>query len=71
LSRLERPARDSGLRRLVVASGMLGLRLSDVLRLAEDDAFPLGDAPWTARPTSASDGVTREDRSRYPSTGSD
>jgi hypothetical protein len=71
LSRLERAERDSGLRRLVVASGMLGLRLSDVLRLAEDDAFPLGSAPWAACPTTASHGVPRADQPCHSPAGSD
>jgi hypothetical protein len=71
LSRLERAERDSCLRRLVLASGMLGLRLSDVLRLAEDDAFPLGRAPWAASPTTASHGVPRADQSCQSPAGSD
>ncbi|HYS40001.1 MAG TPA: helix-turn-helix domain-containing protein [Pseudonocardiaceae bacterium] len=61
LSRLERAGRDSGLLRLIMTSSALGMRLSDVLRLAEDDAFPLGSAPWTVCRTTASHGVTPAD----------
>jgi transcriptional regulator with XRE-family HTH domain len=71
LSRLERARRDSGLVRLVMASSALGVRLSDVLRLAEDDAFPLGSAPWADCRTTGSHGVTPADRSRRPLVGSD
>jgi transcriptional regulator with XRE-family HTH domain len=71
LSRVERARRDSGLLRLVMTSSALGVRLSDVLRLAEDDAFPLGSAPWTDCRTTASRGVAPADQSRDPLVGSD
>jgi hypothetical protein len=54
LSRMERAKRDPGLLRLVTTSGVLGVRLSDVLRLAEDEAFPLGFAPWSVGRATAS-----------------
>jgi transcriptional regulator with XRE-family HTH domain len=53
LSRLERAKRSPTLFRLVMVSGALGVRLSDVLRLAEDEAFPLGSEPWSAHRTTA------------------
>jgi hypothetical protein len=71
LSRVERARRDSGLLRLLMASSAFGVRLSDLLRLAEDDAFPLGSAPWTDRRTTASRGATPADQSHHPLDGSD
>jgi hypothetical protein len=46
LSRIERGVRDErGLRQLYVTAGMLGVRLSDILRYAELCAMELG-GPW-------------------------
>ena len=49
LSRLESAARQPRLTVLLALSGVLGVRLSDVLRAAEDEAFPVGPVPWSDR----------------------
>jgi transcriptional regulator with XRE-family HTH domain len=49
LCRLERARREPRLTVLLVLAGALGVRLSDVLRAAEDEAFPLGPVPWSPR----------------------
>lgn len=46
LSRLELARREPRLRLLLVLSNVLGVRFSDVMRIAEDEAFPLGRTPW-------------------------
>lgn len=50
LSRLERAHRGLRLRQLLALCNVLGVRFSDVMRAAEDEAFPLGDTPWTEHP---------------------
>lgn len=52
ISRVERVARGNRLRvdMLLAMCTALGVRLSDVLRLAEDEAFPLDVQPWTENP---------------------
>jgi Helix-turn-helix len=50
LSRTELARRDQRLPLLLALSGVLGVRLSGVLRLAEDEAFPLGGLSWTEDP---------------------
>jgi transcriptional regulator with XRE-family HTH domain len=44
--RLELARREPSIHQLIVVCAALDRRLSDVLRLAEDEAFPLGPAPW-------------------------
>ncbi|HVV22123.1 MAG TPA: helix-turn-helix transcriptional regulator [Pseudonocardiaceae bacterium] len=46
LCRLELARREPSTRNLIIISGALGVRPSTVLHRAEDDAFPLGLAPW-------------------------
>jgi hypothetical protein len=50
LSRTELARRDQRLPLLLALSGVLGVRLSGVLRLAEDEAFPLGGLSWAEDP---------------------
>jgi ribosome-binding protein aMBF1 (putative translation factor) len=47
ICRLELARREPSLYQLICVCAVLGRRLSDILRIAEDAAFPLGDAPWT------------------------
>jgi transcriptional regulator with XRE-family HTH domain len=49
--RMETGVRHPSLGKLIEAFALMGLRLSDVLRAAEDDSYPLGETPWpdTAR----------------------
>jgi transcriptional regulator with XRE-family HTH domain len=47
LCRLELARREPSARNLILICGALEVRLSDVLRRAEDEAFPLGLAPWS------------------------
>jgi transcriptional regulator with XRE-family HTH domain len=49
LSRLERAQREPSLRQMVEVYALVGRRFSDVHRIAEDQAFPLGGAPWDDR----------------------
>lgn len=44
--RLELARREPSLQQLIVVCAVLGRRFSDVMRIAEDEAFPLGRAPW-------------------------
>jgi ribosome-binding protein aMBF1 (putative translation factor) len=44
--RLELARREPSLHQVISTCATLGLRLSDVIRQAEDDAFPLGSGPW-------------------------
>lgn len=44
--RLELARREPSLHQLISVSAVLGRRFSDILRIAEDEAFPLGRAPW-------------------------
>ena len=46
LCRVELNRREPSLRLLIRAYAELGVRASDALRLAEDEAFPLGGHPW-------------------------
>jgi ribosome-binding protein aMBF1 (putative translation factor) len=46
LSRLELARREPSLRQMIEAYAHLGRRFSDAHRIAEDQAFPLGGAPW-------------------------
>jgi transcriptional regulator with XRE-family HTH domain len=46
--RLELARREPSVHQLINVCAVLGQRLSDVLRIAEDTAFPLGGAPWTS-----------------------
>jgi transcriptional regulator with XRE-family HTH domain len=46
LCRIERGNRDSGLSLWLGLCAVLGVRHSAVLRLAEDEAFPIGPVPW-------------------------
>ena len=48
--RIELGRRTPALDRLVRLCTVLGVRPSEVLRMAEDEAFPLDSAPWTASP---------------------
>ena len=50
-SRLERGNRTPRLDYLIRLSAILGVRPSDVLRMAEDEVFPLGLAPWADHPS--------------------
>lgn len=50
LSRIESGQRIPRLDQLVALCDTLGVRPSDVLRFAEDGAFPLGGDPWTDQP---------------------
>jgi transcriptional regulator with XRE-family HTH domain len=47
LCRLEHADREPRLSVLVMLCGVLGMRFSDVLRMAEDEAFPVGAVPWS------------------------
>ncbi|HEX5117895.1 MAG TPA: helix-turn-helix domain-containing protein [Pseudonocardiaceae bacterium] len=44
--RLELARREPSLHQVITVCSVLGKRFSDVLRTAEDEAFPLGRAPW-------------------------
>ena len=48
--RIELGRRTPALDRLIMLCTVLGVRPSEVLRMAEDEAFPLDSAPWTASP---------------------
>jgi transcriptional regulator with XRE-family HTH domain len=47
LCRLELARREPSARNLITICSALEVRLSDVLRRAEDEAFPMGLAPWS------------------------
>lgn len=47
MSRFERSEREPRLYMLLAVCNMLGIRFSEVMRIAEDEAFPFGDQPWT------------------------
>lgn len=47
LSRVELARRPPRLELLLMVCHELGVRFSDVMRFAEDEAFPLGSEPWT------------------------
>lgn len=46
ICRLELARREPSMRQLMNVCAVLRRRPSDLLRIAEDDAFPLGNAPW-------------------------
>lgn len=46
LCRLELARREPSTRNLIMICSALEVRLSDVLRRAEDEAFPMGHTPW-------------------------
>ena len=48
--RIELARREPSFHQLVMVCAALERRLSDVIRIAEDEAYPLGLAPWTPRP---------------------
>lgn len=50
LSRIERARREPRLSLALTLCNLLGVRFSDVMRMAEDEAFPLGRGPWTDQP---------------------
>jgi transcriptional regulator with XRE-family HTH domain len=50
LCRIELARREPRLRVVLSLCNLLGVRFSDVLRMAEEEAFPLGRNPWTDRP---------------------
>lgn len=70
LSRIETGQRVPRLDQLVALCAVVGVRLSDVLRLAEDEVFPLGGGPWTDEPESLLAGADRL-LSRRPRRGGD
>jgi transcriptional regulator with XRE-family HTH domain len=47
-SRIEHGQRTPHLRRLILIAATMRTRPSDVFRYAEDEAFPMGFAPWPA-----------------------
>lgn len=51
LSRLERGQRWPHLSTVLAVCTVLGLRFSDILRAAEDEAFPIGSTPWAGSPS--------------------
>jgi ribosome-binding protein aMBF1 (putative translation factor) len=50
ICRLELARREPSVHQLILVCAVLGLRLSDVIRNAENEAFPLGPAPWPPFP---------------------
>jgi DNA-binding XRE family transcriptional regulator len=50
LSRVELARREPRLSLLLMLCNLLGVRFSDVMRMAEDEAFPMGRGPWTVHP---------------------
>jgi transcriptional regulator with XRE-family HTH domain len=44
--RMELARREPSLHQVISTCSTLGMRFSDVLRRAEDEAFPLGSGPW-------------------------
>jgi transcriptional regulator with XRE-family HTH domain len=44
--RLELARREPSLHQVIAVCAVLGKRFSNVMRDAEDEAFPLGHAPW-------------------------
>jgi ribosome-binding protein aMBF1 (putative translation factor) len=44
--RLELARREPSLHQVITVCAVLGKRFSNVMRNAEDEAFPLGHAPW-------------------------
>lgn len=50
ICRLELARREPSIHQLIMVCAVLGLRLSDVIRIAENEAFPLGPTPWPPSP---------------------
>ncbi|HEX5113653.1 MAG TPA: helix-turn-helix transcriptional regulator [Pseudonocardiaceae bacterium] len=46
ICRLELARREASVSQLLTTCAVFNRRLSGVLRIAEDEAFPLGGAPW-------------------------
>lgn len=44
--RMELARREPSLYQVISTCAVLGMRFSDVLRQAENEAFPLGSGPW-------------------------
>lgn len=44
--RMELARREPSLYQVILTCAVLGMRVSDVFRHAEDEAFPLGAGPW-------------------------
>jgi ribosome-binding protein aMBF1 (putative translation factor) len=54
ICRLELARREPSLHQLIMVCAVLGQRFSDVIRIAENEAFPMGLAPWTPPPSGQS-----------------
>jgi transcriptional regulator with XRE-family HTH domain len=50
ICRLELARREPSVHQLIMVCAVLGQRLSDVIRTAENEAFPMGLSPWTPPP---------------------
>jgi transcriptional regulator with XRE-family HTH domain len=50
LSRAERACREPRLWLVLRICNVLGVRFSDVMRVAEEEAFPVDSGPWTNHP---------------------
>lgn len=50
ICRLELARREPSMHQLIMVCAVLDLRLSDVIRTAENEAFPMGLAPWAPPP---------------------
>jgi transcriptional regulator with XRE-family HTH domain len=50
ICRMELARREPSLHQLIMVCAVLGQRFSDVVRVAENEAFPMGLAPWTPPP---------------------
>jgi transcriptional regulator with XRE-family HTH domain len=46
ICRLELARREPSVHQLIMVCAVFDRRLSEVLRIAEDEAFPLGPTPW-------------------------
>lgn len=47
ICRMELARREASVHQLLTVCASLNLRPSDVVRVAEDNAFPFGGGPWT------------------------
>lgn len=47
ICRLELARREASMTQFLTTCAALNRRFSDVLRIAEESVFPLGEAPWT------------------------
>ena len=50
LCRMELARREPRITRLLAVCDVLGVRFSDIMRAAEDEAYPLDGHPWTNSP---------------------